>query len=149
MQTAWPGKEIRSQRNLSPNKLLRRGASVVEMAIVAPLVFAMTIGVIMGGLGVFRYNQVASLAREGARWASVRGPEYQRLNQAPRPTADDLMAEVISKRSVALNQKLLQCDLVWGPNDSTVSVTVRYQWIPEAFFEGGIFQSTAVMFASN
>lgn len=139
---------MHSRRLRRLHNVARRGASVVEMAVVAPLVFALTIGVILGGLGVFRYNQVAGLAREGARWASVRGTDYRRMNQAPRITATDVLNEVILKRSVALDRKLLQCDLDWGPNDSTVSVTLRYQWIPEAFFEGAVFKSTAVMFVS-
>ena len=118
------------------------------MAVVAPLAFLLTIGVIVGGMGVFRYNQVASLAREGARWASVRGREYQNDAHRSRVTSDDVLSEVIRKKSVALDPKRLQCDMTWGPNDTTVSVTLRYEWIPGVFGKGGVFQSTAVMFVS-
>ena len=126
----------------------RRGASVVEMAVVAPLAFLLTIGVIVGGMGVFRYNQVAGLAREGARWASVRGREYQNNAHRSRVTSEDVVSEVIRKKSVALDPKRLQCEVTWGPNDTTVSVTLRYEWIPGVSGQGGVFQSTAVMFVS-
>ena len=53
---------------------VRRGAAVVEMAVVAPLVVLFLFGLIVTGLGVFRYNQTAYLAREAARYASVRFP---------------------------------------------------------------------------
>src|SRR5213593_2814721 len=43
----------------------RRGASVLEFAIVAPVTFMLILGLIIGGLGVFRYQEVAQLAREG------------------------------------------------------------------------------------
>src|SRR5262245_10878340 len=54
----------------------RRGHTLVEAALVYPIVIILTVGLIVAGLGVFRYHQVAALAREGARWASVRGKEY-------------------------------------------------------------------------
>ena len=58
------------------NSQKRRGATLVEAAIVYSVLFQLLIGMIVGGLGVFRYQQVASLAREGARYASVRGTQY-------------------------------------------------------------------------
>lgn len=51
----------------------RRGASLVEAAIVLPLFLLVVISFIDFGLGVFRYNKVAHSAREAAREASVRG----------------------------------------------------------------------------
>ena len=108
----------------------------------------LTIGVIVCGMGVFRYNQVAGLAREGARWASVRGREYQNNAHRSRVTSEDVVSEVIRKKSVALDPKRLQCEVTWGPNDTTVSVTLRYEWIPGVSGQGGVFQSTAVMFVS-
>ncbi len=53
-----------------------RGAAAVETAIVLPVVLMFTIGLCIFGLGVYRYQQVATLAREGARYASVRGSQY-------------------------------------------------------------------------
>ena len=49
----------------------RRAALAVEMAVVLPVLLFLLLMLIVGGIGVFRYQQVACLAREGARWGSV------------------------------------------------------------------------------
>ena len=54
----------------------RRGVTLVECAIIYPLTLLLVLAIIIGGLGMFRYQEVASLAREGARYASVRGAKY-------------------------------------------------------------------------
>jgi Flp pilus assembly protein TadG len=51
---------------------------VVECAVVYPAVFLLLFGLIIGGLGVFRYQEVASLARAGARYASTHGAQYRK-----------------------------------------------------------------------
>lgn len=54
----------------------RPGTSLVEAAVVYPIVFMLMLGLLVGGMGVFRYQEVSHLAREGARWASVHGAQY-------------------------------------------------------------------------
>lgn len=54
----------------------RRGATLVESAVVYPLAFFLILGIIVGGYGIFRYQEMAWLAREGARWAAVHGGQY-------------------------------------------------------------------------
>src|SRR5437868_1684036 len=62
---------------LCRNRLARRpGATPVDCAVVAPITFLMILGLVLGAMGVFRYQEVATLAREGARWASVHGGQY-------------------------------------------------------------------------
>ena len=43
---------------------------------VYPVTILLLLGTVVLGLGVFRYQQVQCLAREGARYASVHGPQY-------------------------------------------------------------------------
>ena len=43
---------------------------------VYPLTILLLLGTVVLGLGVFRYQQLQCLAREGARYASVHGPQY-------------------------------------------------------------------------
>lgn len=50
-----------------------RGEVLIEFALSAAMFFLLTIGTVELGLIVWRYNFVASLAMEGARWAAVRG----------------------------------------------------------------------------
>ena len=54
----------------------RRGATILEFAVVAPITFLLILGLIVAGMGVFRYQEVAHLAREGSRYASTRAGDY-------------------------------------------------------------------------
>ena len=58
-----------------------RGQSLVEMALVLPLLLALTVGLIDAGRAVYAYNAIARAAREGARYGAVYGgsqhPEFR------------------------------------------------------------------------
>ena len=54
----------------------RRGAQAVDAAIVLPVVIMLTLGTCSTAMGVYYYQLVATLAREGARYASVHGSQY-------------------------------------------------------------------------
>ena len=54
----------------------RSGATLVESAIIYSAAFTLLFGLVIGGLGIFRYQEVAHLAREGARYASTHGGKY-------------------------------------------------------------------------
>ncbi len=80
----------------------RRGAVTVEAAIVYPVTFLLLLGLIVGGLGVFRYQEVSHLAHEGARFAAVRGGQYANENgQDPASQAD--VRDFVAGRSTALD----------------------------------------------
>jgi Flp pilus assembly protein TadG len=49
------------------------GQTLVEFAIASMLFFATIFGITEFGRGVFQYNVVASLAKEGARYAAIHG----------------------------------------------------------------------------
>jgi Flp pilus assembly protein TadG len=49
----------------------QRAQNLVEFAVVAPIFFAMVFGFIDLGRGVWNYNTLASLTRDGARYAEV------------------------------------------------------------------------------
>jgi Flp pilus assembly protein TadG len=145
----------------------RRGATVVECAIVYPITFLLLLGLIIGGLGVFRYQEIASVSREGARWASVNGGQCVReanpLKGSPTLTAaGDVYTNAIKPQSDAANldPPSLTYTVSWADasqnptyydytnsawRTNTVTVTVKYQWIPEAYLGGITFTSTSVM----
>jgi hypothetical protein len=60
----------------------RRGAVIVESAFVLPVVFLLILALAVGGMGIFRYNEVANLARLTARYAAVHGGQYAQENAA-------------------------------------------------------------------
>src|SRR5258708_5275330 len=90
----------------------RRGVSLVEAAIVLPIVFFLIIGLFVGGMGIYRYQEVAHLAREGARYASTHGGQYT-LDGLPTTTgvpaissSSDLQTYLSSKSVILDSTKL-------------------------------------------
>ena len=73
-------------RHIRTSELIRRqrGATLVEFAMASVLFFTVLFGIIDFGQSVWRYNMMADLAQEGARWASVRGA----TSNAPASSAD-------------------------------------------------------------
>jgi Flp pilus assembly protein TadG len=114
----------------------RRGMSVVESAVVYPVTILIIIGTIVIGLGVFRYQQLQSLAREGARFASVRGPDYVASGTG---TAEASPATVLAYvQGLAVGLEGLSCTEVTyssGTIPCTVTVTLTYTWKPEGYFK--------------
>jgi Flp pilus assembly protein TadG len=122
----------------------RRGAFVVELAIVCPLMISLFLGSFISGLGVFRYQQISMLAREGARWASVHGPTYQAETVNPiLPTSSNVYTYAVAPKLVGLDPAQLTCVLTMTSNTATVTVT--YNWVPESLFSPITFSSTSIM----
>lgn len=158
-------------RSHSPRR--RRGATLVEAALVYPTALMLLVGVIVVGLGVFRVEMIGSLAREGARYASVRGAQFATdtgnaaaTNAPPvgqtTPQGGTIGTYVRSK-AAGLDPNALTVTTTWNTSNSlthstttgsppvtvttqnTVSVTVSYTWVPEAYWGGFTMSSTSVM----
>jgi len=139
----------------------RSGTSVVECAVVYPGVLLFVIGLLVGAAGLLRYEQVASLARRGARYAAVHGTQYAKDTGNPAATAADIYNTVIAPNAVGFDAGRMSYAISYNSSNSpyrtsivsgdivatgnTVSVTVIYQWIPEAFLGGISLRSTSVM----
>jgi Flp pilus assembly protein TadG len=134
------------------NKLCRhrRGTTAVEFAIACPIVFFLLCAIIVGGMGVFRYQQVAAVAREGARWACVHGGEYEQDTGKPAATPEDVFNKAMLPTATMLRPEHLSYSVTWDqsnmplqvaddvqePFGNTVTVTVNYQWFPEMILIG-------------
>ncbi len=141
----------------------RRGANIVEAAIVLPVALMCILGTCVIGLGIFRYQQVATLAREGARYASVHGTQYAADTGNAAATASDIYTNAILPMAVGLNLTQSNVTVSWNttnsptsynpnsnppgaPLQNAVSVTVTYQWTPGMYLAGPItLTSTSVM----
>lgn len=114
----------------------RRGSALVEVAFVGPVALLLIIGIIVAGIGVYRFQQVSTLAREGVRWASMHGPKYEKQTYSPPITADDVFEKAIAPMLGSSGSKSgFNVELEWGPNRGSVIVTVSYPWQPQAFFK--------------
>jgi hypothetical protein len=63
----------------------RTGAYAIEAAFVFPIVFFLLLMIVIGSLGIFRYQECAYLARMGTRFGSVRGDNYWYYQRNLRP----------------------------------------------------------------
>jgi len=145
----------------------RRGATAVEFAIVGPLVFFLLLGFAVMAMGVYRYQQVAFLAREGARYASTHGAQCRvdhRLDAGDQASwTEELRDNAVLPHCSTLDTDLLTIEATWdtGDNranaadstgrftstiDNNVTVTVTYQWLPEVYSASAIdLSSTATV----
>ena len=117
------------------NKSDRRGVSTVECAVVFPVTIFLLLGTLILGLGAFRNQQLQALAREGARYASVRGPNYAAATGNPIASTSTVLSYV---EGLAVSLNGLACTSVSYTSTtqlpSTVTVTLAYTWTPERFF---------------
>ena len=138
-----------SRNDLLPAKPLtprrRRGVTIVEVAMTAPVAILLVIGLVVGGLGTFRYQQVASLAREGASYASVHGPKYANRTGKPMATTDEVMSNAILPLAAGLDSSALHCTCTIDKDANIASVSLTYDWLPEAFLPAITLGSTSVM----
>jgi len=103
----------------------RHGVTTVEFAVVCLALFVLLFGLIVGGMGVFRYQEMAHLAREGARYAATHGGQYQREG-IPKQTgvpvvasSSDLQTYLLPK-VVALDTSKLTITVSWSAPSSVV-----------------------------
>lgn len=142
----------------------RTGTTTVESAVIYPIVFVFTLGFIVGVMGVFRYQEVATLSREACRYAAVHGTQYAKEAGVTAPTPTDIYNNVIVPKSIALDQANLNYSITYNQTNSpyrviiqngeavyvynTVTVVVTYQWIPEGFIGGVTLSSSSSMHMS-
>ena len=143
------------------NSTNRCGASAVEFAVIGPIAFFVLLALVIGGMGIFRFQELASIAREASRWASVHGAQYQQDTGNPAATDQDVYTNVIAPNAVILDLGQLSYSVIWNtdnrpyhttivnnqlvPVRNTVTVTLTYQWIPEMYLGGYTLTSTSTV----
>jgi Flp pilus assembly protein TadG len=144
----------------------RRGATTVETAVVLPVFLLFVLGILIGGISVFRHQQVAWLAREATRYASVRAGEYEgEFGRAV--TTQELVDAAVTPYAVGLEPARLTVTVEFRDRatdsltpwdaatkdvrsvsasgeyvSNAVRVTVTYDGVPGAF--GGTFRVSSV-----
>ena len=99
------------------------GSSAVEFALVVPILIALSFGAIDGGRAMLTFNSVERLARDGARYASVRGSEN------PSPATESNVTNYLKGRTTGLDDKKLGVQITWTPDNDpggVVAVQVTY-----------------------
>ena len=134
----------------------RRGFAAAESVVVLPTLIFLILATVVGGYGIFRYQQIAMLAREGARYASVHGGQYQQETGNAAATPQDVYNNAIVPFATSLDLTQLTYSVTWNtsnmpysvsndyenPTGNTVTVTVNYKWFPEVYLVGPITLSS-------
>lgn len=97
----------------------QRGSTLVETAIVMAVVLALVFGIIDFGRAMYTYSYVGQLARQGARWAIVRGANCTAL---PTPSgtcpaqggSTDIQPYLQSLNEGAMNASSISATLQWA-----------------------------------
>jgi Flp pilus assembly protein TadG len=137
---------------------IRRGAAMVEAAIILPAFLTMALGTIDLGLAVFQNHQVAEASRQGARIASVHGSQASQLGvwgpnaYSGAGNAADTIPTAFRTAGAfgTLNTANVTVSVSWpdGSNNSNpasptfpatyrVQVTVSTTWTPLVFYVFG------------
>jgi Flp pilus assembly protein TadG len=110
----------------------RRGAHLVECAFVFSILMVLMIGLLVCSMGVFRYQQVAYLAREAARYAAVHGGQYQQENAAaitantlPNVNSDYILKNVVQANAVNLDSSSLSVTVNFNTSSGATAGTTR------------------------
>jgi hypothetical protein len=124
----------------------RHAATTVECAFILPITFLLLLGLVVGAMGVFRYQEVSTLARDAARYGSTHGYQYRKDAGLPIGTSSDWQTDIynnaIQPNMIDLDSSRLTYQVNWpdvinqpGKPDnwpgSQLTVTINYLWIPE------------------
>jgi Flp pilus assembly protein TadG len=141
----------------------QRGSSLPETAIVMAVLLGMICGVIDFGRALYTYGFVAQIARQGARWAIVRGSQCTLLTDC-NATSPQIQTYVQSLAYGFITPSAIQVIATWPtcPAGSsgeepgcTVSVKVTYPfkfvlpWMPTGSAGALNMTSTSLMVISQ
>ena len=102
---------------------LQRGAFIVEAALIVLPFLLMIFGIIEFGVVIRAYNFVSYAAREGTRYASVRGAE------SGVPASATQVSDFVKRQAVGLVASNMTVATTWVPDNkrgSSVRVQVSY-----------------------
>jgi Flp pilus assembly protein TadG len=104
----------------------RRGTTMVEFAVISSVTVLILIGLLAFGLRIFCYQQVARVARDASRWASVHGTGYAQATGNSAATAAVVYNNAIVPNAQGLNLSNLTYSVTWNTSNSpyhTVTVS--------------------------
>ena len=114
---------------ITRSRYRRPAALTVEFAITASVTFFIILAMVIGGLGVFRYQQVAHLAREGARFASTHGGQYSldgwpKQTSVPAISSSSDLQNYLAPKSTLLDANLTTIAISWSAPDTIVPANI-------------------------
>ena len=111
----------------SPRFASQRGNTLLESALVIQVFVLLVFGAIEFGRLIYTYNFIAYAAREGTRYASVRG------NDSGHPASASAVSTYVKGEAIALKSANITVTTTWSPDNhagSVVRVKVSYTYAP-------------------
>src|SRR5437660_12818491 len=108
---------------VTSQRYARIGAALLEAAFALSILGVVLFGTVVLAVGIYRYQQIALLAREGARWASVHGGQYQSETGQPMATPGDVYSNAILPIVVGLDTSQLTYSVTWANNNEMPTYT--------------------------
>jgi Flp pilus assembly protein TadG len=130
-----PASDLKVEKVCRSCRRNRRGAAVVEFAIVAPVFFLLVFGMIEYGRMVMVQQVITNASREGARVAVLDGAT---TSDVQTKVNDYLTSAKVSGATVVVDPSPPSSAGYGAPVTVTVSVGFnQVSWLPAPFFLGG------------
>lgn len=152
---------IANLKKATPRRLIRggRGQSLVEFALVLPILLIMIFGIIDFGMGLRSYISLTNATREGARFAAVGNPAGTYPADCDGVSSDDVIGRVCvaieGLKLTDLNSVSVTYPNGTGPGNSViVAADYTYEYITPLgdminFFSGGSFPDSLSLVTST
>jgi len=110
---------------ITTNDPRQKGTAIVEAAVLILLFMVLFVGIIEGGRMLWTYNTLTFAAREGTRYAAVRGAK------SSTPATADTVQTYVMGRATGLDATKMTVSTTWSPDNIPghfVQVVVDYQY---------------------
>lgn len=107
------------------NHRRQSGNALVEFGVVSTLLFSFTFGIVDFGRALYTYHYVSNAAREGARYAMVRG------STSASPATQNSISDYLKNTPLGIDPARMTVTATFEPNNqpgSTAKVTVEYDF---------------------
>jgi Flp pilus assembly protein TadG len=106
---------------------VRSGGTMVEFAIVAPLLFMIIFGILIGSMVVFCYQELSRLSSEVARYGSVHAATWAKeQNNNVLLTQQNIFDNVLLPRSFMMNAATLEAGSTLWYDDPSQQIQPSY-----------------------
>lgn len=146
-QTTLRARSIRLENRFRGCRKQRRGAAVVEFAVVAPLLFLFVFGMIEYGRMVMVQQLITNASREAARRAVLDGATYNEVNQMVSDYLTSAAIPAAAVNPIVMNPSNPASATYGAPVTVTVQIDFnKVSWLPSPIWLGGkSLQATTTM----
>lgn len=110
---------------IRPNQHARRGAAMVEMALVLPLFLMLVLGIIEFGRAMMIANLVTNAAREGARTAVLDGSTNTEVTSGVKTFLQSAIGHSVSAGDIAVSITVTPAAGNPNPNNNVANAIAR------------------------